>query len=442
MPACKGVGGTACRRLPAGTLAFFSAALAAVPLAADGQLPSPLTLEHALALADEDHPDLALARSGIEHARARLLEVESREGVRAYIELAPERAVPSTGGGSLDDSRMRLVISKQLFDFGRTRSLAEAAAREIESRDIAFLDARNRRRLEIMTRFFDVLLADLRHAVDREETAFHFVGFDRLREQHALGQVSDVELLEAENRYLEAAIARAESEQRRQTARALLAVALNRPDERLQDLAPPALPGLDRETPPYQDLLEQALKANPMALALRREVEAARQALAAERARRRPTLSAELEAADYERALASRSDRRAALNLRIPLYQGGEENAAIARAAAVLAEREARLRKYEYELRRVVLDLRQELETLRIKRNAARQRTAFRDLYLDRRRALYEMEVQVRLGDALTRLTEAQWLAAKADFELALVWARIDALTGKLVHVRTEEPIP
>lgn len=404
MSACRGVGGTACRRLPAGVLALFFASLAAPPLGASERLPNPLTLEQALTLADEDHPDLALARAEIERARARLLEVESREGVRAYIELAPERVVPSTGDESLDDSRARVVVSRQLYDFGRTRALAEAAAREIVSRDLEFLDVRNRRRLEIMARFFDVLLADLRHAVEREETAFQFVGFDRLRERHELGRVSDVELLEAENRYREAAIARAESQQRRQTTRAQLAIALNRPDERPDDLVQPALPGLDREIPPYRDLLDQALKANPVVLALRREVEAARETLVAERARRRPTLSAEIEAAEYER--------------------------------------EARLKKYEYGLRSVVLDLLQELETLRVKREAARQRIAFRDLYLDQRRALYEMEVQVRLGDALTRLTEAQWLAAKADFEMALVWARIDALTGKLVQSRTEEPTP
>ncbi len=57
-------------------------------------------------------------------------------------------------------------------------------------------------------------------------------------------------------------------------------------------------------------------------------------------------------------------------------------------------------------------------------------RQNYRDLYLDRSRALYELEVRTDLGDAMARSTEAQWLAAQADYRLLLAWARLDALTG------------
>lgn len=167
--------------------------------------------------------------------------------------------------------------------------------------------------------------------------------------------------------------------------------------------------------------------------ALKQDLDAARRTLTAEQARRRPVLSAELEAAEYRRALASRNDLRATLNLRLPLYQGGETDAALALAAGEVAVREARLQQLEHELKQAVLDLVQQLEALKVKRDTARRRVAYRDLYLDRSRALYELEVRTDLGDALTRLTEAQWLAAKADYEMALTWARLDALTGTLV---------
>jgi outer membrane protein TolC len=176
--------------------------------------------------------------------------------------------------------------------------------------------------------------------------------------------------------------------------------------------------------------------------ALRKELDAARAGLEAERARTRPTLNAEIEAAEYERALSGRNNFRAGLNLRVPLYQGGEVDAAVTRAAADLAAREARLRKAEHELQQAVLDAVQALETLKVRREAARQRLAFRDLYLDRARAIYEMEVQTSLGDAMTRLTEAQWLAAQADYQLALAWARIEALTGKLIDSPVQEKRP
>jgi len=89
-----------------------------------------------------------------------------------------------------------------------------------------------------------------------------------------------------------------------------------------------------------------------------------------------------------------------------------------------------------------VLDLVQELENLKVERNAAKVRTNYRDLYLDRSRALYELEVNSDLGDAMTRVTEAQWLAAQVEFRLALAWARLDALTGDLIQPSTQEHTP
>ncbi len=404
-------------------------------------LPSPLTLGQALALADEPHPELDVARADIDRARARAQEQESRQGTRAYLDLIPEWVNPSTGGGT-NDSRARILLSKQLTDFGRTRALESAAQDEVVGRELAFLDARQRRRLEIMTRFFDVLLADLRYAVDNEEMAHRYVNYDKVRERHALGQVSEVELLDYENRYRESLITRTESQKRQSSARLRLAHALNRPDQLPDELVAPKLTVLDREIPDYKALSEDARKVNPVVAAQRKETDAARATLSAERARSRPTLNAEIEAAEYERALSGRNDFRAGLSLRVPLYQGGEVDAAVARAAADLATREARLRKTEHDLQQTVLDAVQELETLKVRREAAKQRVAFRDLYLDRARAIYEMEVQTSLGDAMVRLTEAQWLAAQADYQLALAWARVEALTGRLVEASAQEKKP
>jgi len=412
------------------------------PAQTPAPLPSPLTLGQALALADEPHPELDVARADIDRARARVQEQESRQGTRAYLDLIPEWVNPSAGGGGTNDSRARILLSKQLTDFGRTRSLESAAEDEVAGRELAFLDARQRRRLEIMARFFDVLLADLRYAVDNEEMAHRYVNYDKVRERHALGQVSEVELLDYENRYRESLITRTESQKRQSSARLRLAHALNRPDQLPGELIAPKLTVLDREIPDYKALSEDARKVNPVVAAQRKDTGAARAALNAERARSRPTLNAELEAAEYERTLSGRNDFRAGLSLRVPLYQGGEVDAAVARAAADLSAREARLRKVEHDLQQTVLDAVQELETLKVRREAAKQRVAFRDLYLDRARAIYEMEVQTSLGDAMVRLTEAQWLAAQADYQLALAWARVEALTGKLAESPAEEKKP
>jgi outer membrane protein TolC len=411
--------------------------------AAEAPLPNPLTLEQSLALADAPHPDLDRARARVDAARAGLTQAESGSGFRAHADLTPQWVLPSqrVNDDYLNDSRARLLVSKRLYDFGRSAALEGSARAEIESREQQLLDARQARRIEIMTRFLDVLLADLRHAVDNEAMAHTYVTFDKSRDRHRLGQLSDVDLLELESRYQETLITRTRSQKRQAQARQQLALALNRPEELPADLALPQFPGNDREPPEFKALFEAAQRRNPLWLALRKEVEAAQALVRAERARRHPVLSAEGELARYEREFISRDDARATLNLRIPLWQGGEDRAAIELALARQHETEARLRRVEHDLRQGVLDLVQEIESLRIERNAARVRTAWRDLYLDRSRALYELEVRTDLGDAMTRVTEAQWLAAQTEFRLALAWARLDALTGILVESSVAEPV-
>jgi outer membrane protein TolC len=396
-------------------------------------LPTPLTLEQALALADETHPDLDLARADLERSRARLIDAEARSGARLLADLTPERAQPSAGGPDINDSRARILLSKQLTDFGRQAALEAAAGAELVGRELALIDSRQRRRLDIMRRFFDVLLADLRYAVDNEDMAHRYVTYDRVRQRHELGHVSEVELLESENAYREVLIARTESEKRQAGSRLQLAVALNRPNDVPGELVRPALADLERDAPDYKTLLKEALDASPVVIAARKEVEAAARSVEAARARNRPVLTGEAEAAQYNEARGlGRNDWRIGLNLRIPLYDGGETDADIARAASEHATREARLKKAEQELQQAVLDLVQEIETLKVRRTVAKQRLAYRDTALERTRSLYELEVQANLGDALVRLTEAQYLAARADFELALAWARVEALTGRL----------
>ncbi len=422
-------------------LLLASAARANEPPPASAPLPNPLTLEQALALADDAHPDLDRARARLSVANAGLEQAESTSGLRAQIDLTPQWVLPSLriDDELVNDTRARLLINKRLYDFGRTASLNEAARSEIAARELALLDARQARRLDILTRFLDVLLADLRYAVDNEAMAHQYVNFDKSRERRRLGQISDVDLLELEQRYQEAFIIRTRSQKRQAQMRMQLAITLNRPDELPADLVLPKFPANDREVPDIRVLLTNALQKNPALVAQRQETEGARAQVVAERARRYPVLSAEGEAARYERNFNSRDDLRATLNLRIPLWQGGEDRAAMALALARLHEQEARLRRTELDLRQAVLDLVQDLESLKIERNAAKVRTSYRDLYLDRSRALYELEVKSDLGDAMTRVTEAQWLAAQVDFRLAMAWARLDALTGDLIQPSSQE---
>ncbi len=398
-------------------------------------LPDPLTLEAALKLSDESHPDREGQVAQIAISRANLAAVQADYGLNAYFDAVPRWVDPAAEPGHefVNDSRAGFFLHKKLYDFGRGQALQDVAAAKLRAEKLSLIDVRQQRKLDVMARFLDVLLADLKFLADDEEMALRYVQYDKAVTRQELAMVSDVELLRLETRYREALDIRAETQAQQRYARRLLALALNRPDQLPQDLVRPEFSELARKSPEQDALMRHALAGNPVVTAMRAKVEAAAHALNAERALRRPVLSAEAGAVYLEREIGSRDQARVGLQLRFPLYQGGSDRAAIARAAAELEKTQAALRKAELVLRQQVLHVLKRLDTLRVRRRTAQVREDYRDLAVDLARGLYEMEVRTNLGESMARLTEAQWQSAKIEFETVLAWAQLDALRGKLV---------
>lgn len=401
-------------------------------------LPEPLTLEYALSLADDSHPDLELARAGLAEAEAERLSADALLGVRVSAHGRLQWVEPSeiAADQSNADHLLSLILDKPLYDFGRSSAARAAGARELEGRELLFIDARQERRLLIMQRFFDVVLADLQSMRDNEEMAIFYVELDRLRDRYELGQVSDLQLLEQESLYQEVRRRRAESQNRQRATRALLAQALGRPGMLPSEVAPPQLPSLYAELPELEALEATALRQNPGLQALRARVAAARERVTVARAAGRPVLSGRLEAYAYERRLGSSDDYRAGLVLDVPLLTGGRVDALVATEQAKLDALQARYRQAELAVRQAVLDTWLRLDALRVQREEAGARRNYRELYLDRSRTLYDMEARADIGDAMVRMTEAQLAMAQTDFQMAMTWGRLRALSGELIGAR------
>jgi hypothetical protein len=62
----------------------------------------------------------------------------------------------------------------------------------------------------------------------------------------------------------------------------------------------------------------------------------------------------------------------------------------------------------------------------------------YRDLYLDRSRTLYELEVKADLGDAMTNQTTARLAQMETNYQLLMSWAVLEALQGKLPELVDE----
>ena len=414
------------------SLFIFACNVAVAQEPAEGALPDPLTLELALSLAQDAHPAVMQAVAERDLARSTVDASDAQNGLNVFLEgrarwIEPPSTSPDQ---SHDDHKLSLIARKNLYDFGRSSARQRSAEADLRHRELRYVNLYSQRRIEIMQRYFDVLLADLEFSRDDEAMEVAFVTLDKVRQRHELGQVSDIVLLQQEAGYQESRRQRSRSEARQRSTREILAIVLNRPGQPPSNLQTPDLGGGVRPVPEYTELLEKAQRNNPQLRALQEQVMASEERMKMARAASRPSLIGEAEASAYSRELGSNDPLRIGVLLTVPLYTSGAVDASVGQEQAKLYRAQAELRAIESEIRQSVLLLWQELEQLRVESEGAQAQLVFRELYLDRSRANYEMEVSTDLGDAMVLLSEAQLTQARVQFQLALTWERLNGITG------------
>lgn len=389
-----------------------------------------LTLDEALAAATAPHPDWRIAEAERDAARADLEQAGSRKDFSVFVDGALRQGRRPDGEWNSDDLA-RIVARKPLLDFGRSTGAIDAAGQELAAREASLVSVGNLRRLDIMARYFDVLLADLRYTVDNEFMAATYVTWDNARDRMELGQISRPELSKLEADYQDIRERRNASLQRMRSTRQALAHAINRPQTLTAELQEPELPGNDRPLPEYQTLLAWVQEKNPRVRALTARIAAADARLLSLRAERSPVLDAEVSGATYSRQLATRDEISAGLVFSVPLYQGGRVDAREARERAarehLLAERE----KLRFDLADLLLATLQEIEWLRgSARPAADKQIEYRDWALERARAEYELEMRTTLGTSMAETQAALFRRRQTEYRLTLALARLEALAG------------
>ena len=402
-------------------------------------LPDPLGLDQALRLALVDVPALMSADAGREEANAKLLAAQSLHDLRIDLEGRARLVEPSfkSEDDQHNDSQARLLMRKRLYDFGYGEALESAADKGREASEFEAREAQQQNVLAIMRAFFDVILADLSYARDNEAMSVAFLAWDKARDENELGRFSDVELLRLEADYEEARRQRLMSEQSQRLSRSRLAIAMGRPNELASNLSAPRIePGQGPEGD-FEEFWRQVQAGHPRLRALGMRLDAASDQLVSARASDAPVLSAELEAGVYNRNTSSTHPLGGGLLLEVPLYTGARKDAAIMQAQAGITAAKASLLEAQLQLRQEALEAWLERARLRSDIRAFGVQGDYRDLYLDRSRALYELEVKTDLGDAMTRITEVRVERMRALFDWAINEARIKALMGSLLEDET-----
>lgn len=397
---------------------------------------SPLTLADALAAADRSHPDVAMAEADVAGAKADVTAAGAGQDMTVTVEGALRRGRPTLGNTDWSPDNVGHVIArKTLYDFSRTSSAVDAADAELVAREQALISSRDQHRLDVMARYFDVLIADQQYAADNEFMAVAYVSFDNARDRFKVGQISRPDLAVLEAKYQDIREKRNASLARQRLARSALANAMNRPGELASDLIDPVLADNDAKLPEYEALLPVMLAHNPAWLAQKQLLVAAQKRLDSLRHETSPTLNAEFEAGDYSRDATTRNSMSGALVMTWPIYQGRRVDARIAREQAQFDKLQAETAGLKMSLSQALLQTMLEINQLRNSaRPAAKQQASYRDIALDRSRAEYELELKTNLGDSMAQTMVAEQRTRGVEYRLALAVARLTALTGEPVN--------
>lgn len=415
--------------------------LFACVVAAEEKFPETISLQYALQRAESNHPDIEQAQAAIELAESERLEAESLTGTNVSIQSRLRYIEPNSSAvdQTHDDNSIGLYVTKNLYDFGHSDAASRAANSAIEGERISLGSARNQRRLEIMRRYFDVILADLEYLRDNEDMATAFVALDKARDRRELGQLSDVDVLDLESKYQQVRLKRYRSDNKQRSTRSVLAIAMNQAGHLPATLEDPQLLSLSRKLPELEAVQMLARKSNPALRSARARLNAAQSRIESARASDNPVLSGEFEVSENSRSIGSRDDARIGLQLSIPLYAGGKTKARIAKQKAILRSERAELARQHARVEQAVLDVWLELNNLIAQRQQANAQLDYSELYLDQRRALYELETKTNLGNAMVKISEAQRYLKETEFNIAYRWAQLDALMGNTVYASAAE---
>ncbi|MEW6678180.1 MAG: TolC family protein [Pseudomonadota bacterium] len=394
--------------------------------------PPKLSLESVLALADAPHPDMDQAR-----ARAQVAEAESRLAASLDDFRLTLEGTLRTGRNEFyndhfhPDHQARLLARKNLYDGGLVELGTGAARAEAEARSLQTLDVQAQRRLTLMARYFDVLLAEMQYNADQEFLAVAYVDWDNNKDRLAQGQIAQWKLSELEARYQDARAKRNDTLRKLREKRLQLAHAMNRSESVAEELQDPPLADNNRKLPDFDVLLRHAIAHNPALKAQDSLLVATQGRRDAARSAYRPSVDFEAEAAYWKRESSTRDDVRAGLNFVLPLWQGDRVDANVAREQARITEIMAQRDKAVMQLRESMKAVWEEIQYLLDgERQRAQVNAQYRDIALEKARAEYEMELKTNLGTSMAETQVAQIGRRATEYRLALAWARLEALLG------------
>lgn len=412
-------------------IAVLGVAVGGALQAQSPDLPSTLTLEDALRMAEARSPIVLAAREGVAASQADVAGAQKR--LNPTFALTSEGLLSQRDAPFLDGQEMQIEVQQEIETGGRRGLRTEQARRALAASRASAQDAVRQLRLDVRRAYLQVVLARADEQVARDTLAEIDKVLAINRARYEQGELSGVELRRLQVERFRFADDQFASDLALRNARsALLALLdvrpLDRPFDVVDELSPPsgAQPG-GKSSAGASDALGQALAGRPDLQAARHEVERTDAGLRLQQALARPNV---VVGAGLRRDFGSNG---LAFSLGIPLPVFNRNEAGIERGAAERRQAQAQQATAET---RVALDVQQALNALDVNR---RRLAYVEGEYLKNAREARDIVLaSYRSGaaslidylDAERALREAQRTLNRARFEHRISVFQYEAAVG------------
>ena len=394
------------------------------------EMPNPLSLEQALEIGKNQSLEVQKQHLIINTDLIDLQAAQSNFDLKASLDL--QLAQREEHSENIDDSYTFIRLEKTLFK--QSSELGVKTAQQIiVSAKQTLANLQKEKNIDIMHRFFEVILVDMQLETVLERLAISAIRANDVQDDFDNNKASEVDLLEKQALTKLEVSKRIKGEAEQILKRAKLADILginyeNRPD----DLTKPKVKHyFSKPFASLDELRKKAFKNNTTLQIMHRDLASIKHQINSHKNDYGVVIKGNIRLGEQAYLREKNGKLRFGINLTMPLGNDNTKQQTIAKLDIKAKQVELNIKQFKQNLSSRVLTLWLTLNELKQRQKSLTTELDYRELYLERARAEYEMALESDIGDALTQVTNTEYKLAKNQFDFVITFEKLALLTGE-----------
>ena len=392
------------------------------------ELPNPLKLGQALAFSNGQSLTQQQQYLTIKNTQQQLDDLNGLYTTRATFDL--KLAGRSDYNKNTNNSHAFVYLKKTLFDqqieISKTSQLSNIANATLSLKQV-----QHDKSINIMRRFFDIVLADMSYETALEKLAMAAIHEGRVKDDYNVQDASEVDLLEKQANTQLSQIERLKAESAQIKTRAALAQSLNLSySERPDDVSKPNYKHLFKRQLAEFEHYQQKLSDNPELKQLQQSLLTIKTQISQEKDNLDIVLSSNVRLGEQAYQREKNGHWRVGLNLSMPFGVDAKKSSKMSKLQLDIEQLQLDIKQHQQSIETNALDYYLTLKSLRQTHKALLIELDYRDLYLEKARANYEMEIKSDIGNAMINYTDSERKLAENEFDYVITLKQLHHLIG------------